>query len=76
MLTKDEAQKQVGAMQIKAAFEGVSLSGAATCDHVSGGGGKIKLRARFGHGIKAVLDFDEYGESWEAEVLENDAGGG
>ncbi|MBQ8953203.1 MAG: hypothetical protein IJ048_03730 [Clostridia bacterium] len=74
MMTKDEAQKQVGMMRIEARFEGVSLSGPAQCDHVAGAGGKTKLRARFGYGIKAVLDFDHYGTHWDAEVIPEEKG--
>lgn len=49
--------------------DGLTLRGTAQCDAVCGSRGKLMLRARFGHSIKAILDFASYGETWEAEAL-------
>ena len=70
MLNPIDIREKQGLMVIMAEFEDVRLHGVARCDHVSGASGKTKLRAKFGHGIKAILDFDEYGDSWQAEAAE------
>ena len=56
-------------MKISMYYDTVTLHGIARCDLVKGGGGILKLRARFAHGVKAVLDFEHYGKYWEAERL-------
>ena len=68
MLNRDEAQTHTGLMLIHAQFDTVSIDGTARCDHVNGAGGKMKLPAKFEHGVKAILDFDEYGAQWTAEA--------
>ena len=49
-------------------YESVTLEGVARCDIVNGSGGRPMLRAKFGHSIKAILDFETYGIRWEAEM--------
>ena len=68
MLKLNEAKEKQGLLVIMAEYEGLKLNGVARCDHVNGAGGKVKLRAKFGHGVKAILDFDDYGEGWTAEA--------
>lgn len=70
-----ERMKQRGALEISAYFDTVALSGRAYCDSVIGAQGKVKLRAKFDNGIKAVLLLEEYGITWEAEeAAEEEAG--
>lgn len=69
MLDKEqiaEAMRQRRALNITAQFDTVKIQGLAVCDSVTGAQGKIKFRAKFSHGIKAVLLLEEYGEQWEA----------
>lgn len=73
MLSKKQVVNQMqvnGALEITAHFENVSIAGRAHCDPVAGTQGKIKLRAKFGNGVKAVLSLEEYGKTWEAEEAE------
>ncbi len=72
MLNRDEAQTHSGLMVIHARYDEVSIDGTARCDHVAGSTGKMKLRAKFGHGVKAILDFDDYGAHWTAEAAADD----
>lgn len=65
-----ERANRHGALEINADYGTVTVNGRAVCDCVHGGGGCLKIRARFGKGIKAILDIDEYGLLWEAEEIE------
>ena len=70
MLTKEQVIEQMerhGALEIMAHFDTVAISGRAFCDAVAGTQGKKKMRAKFSHGIKAILLLEEYGIAWEAE---------
>ena len=75
MLTKEQVIEQMerhGALEIMAHFDTVAISGRAFCDAVAGTQGKKKMRAKFSHGIKAILLLEEYGETWEAEEAEEE----
>ena len=61
--------QQGGKLDISAQFDGVMIHGIAAVDAVIGTRGKVKMRARFGHGIKAVFELGEYGECWQAEAV-------
>ncbi len=56
-----------GKLEITTRFDTVELFGVAVCDTVYGSEGREKLRAKFGHGIKAVLELRDYGKLWDAE---------
>ena len=64
-----EKMQQGGKLDISAQFDGVMIHGIAAVDAVIGTRGKVKMRARFGHGIKAVFELGEYGECWQAEAV-------
>lgn len=75
MLTKEQVIEQMerhGALEIMAHFDTVAISGRAFCDAVAGTQGKKKMRAKFSHGIKAILLLEEYGIAWEAEEAEEE----
>ena len=55
-----------GTAIIAVKFETVELKGRAMIDSVEYRGTR-RLRAKFGHGIKAILLMDEYGNTWTAE---------
>ncbi len=65
-----ERANRHGELEIDADYGTVTINGRAVCDCVYGGGGCLKIRARFGKGIKAILDIDQYGMTWEAEEIE------
>lgn len=70
MISKEQVIERIhkGArLEIAARFDAVELRGLAVCDAVIGSEGREKLRAKFGHGIKAVLELRDYGKRWEAE---------
>ena len=54
-------------LRVNVHYDTVELSGVARCDIVTGMCGRPMLRAKFGHSIKAILDFDLCGKFWEAE---------
>ena len=56
-----------GKLEITTRYDNVELFGVAVCDTVHGSEGREKLRAKFGHGIKAVLEMRDYGKLWDAE---------
>ena len=64
-----EKMQQGGKLDICAQYEGVTINGIAAVDAVIGTRGKVKMRARFGHGIKAVFELGEYGEQWRAAAV-------
>lgn len=71
MLGKEEAllMAQRGAtLRIQAEYQTAQLTGVARCDTVESTD-CIKVRAKFGNGIKAVLDIEEYGTQWRADEL-------
>ncbi len=56
-----------GVLRLSVHYDSVALRGTAQCDLVTGASGKPMLRAKFGHSVKAILDFDLYGNFWEIE---------
>ena len=62
----EETMERKGTLLINANYNTVELDGYAVCDTVKGANGEEKLRAKFGHGIKAILSLTEYGEKWFA----------
>ncbi len=62
-----------GRMEIEAKYNRVKLWGIADCDIVKAGCGRIKLRAKFDNGVRAVLDFADYGKQWRVIPQEQKA---
>lgn len=68
MLSRSEVIHQaqgLAVFRLKIRYDDAMIEGVAKCDLVSGSRRSVKLRARFGHGIKAILNFDDYGGEWE-----------
>lgn len=71
MLGKEQVEKLIktgGTAVITAKYGNVELKGLAKIDSVFNK--EIKLRAIFGHGIKAILTLDEYFSAWTADPAE------
>ena len=62
-----ERMFQRAKLEISANFKTVSIKGTATCDFVLDSKGGNMLRAKFGHGVKAILKIEQYGITWRAE---------
>lgn len=77
MLDKEQVIEQmyhVGTLDISAQYENVQICGRAVCDAVKGAYGRVKLRAKFKHGIKAVFEIGDYGKHWQADAVIFDSG--
>ena len=53
-------------LDIRVKHDNLLLRGLAWCDTVSCGKGAEKIRAKFPHGVKAILDMEDYAEGWKA----------
>ncbi len=56
-------------MDVRISYDSLSLTGIARVDYVVGAGGKRKLRAKFEHGVKAILEPNDQGKNWEVKEL-------
>ena len=56
-------------MNVRISYDSLSLEGIARVDYVVGASGKLKLRAKFEHGVKAILDPSDQGKHWEVKRL-------
>ena len=56
-------------MDVRISYDSLSLAGIARVDYVVGAGGKLKLRAKFEHGVKAILEPADQGKHWEVKRL-------
>lgn len=78
MLDKTEVMERMnqgGELVITASYDTVDICGTASADAVIGSRGRVKLRAKFANGIKAVFDLGEYGARWQAETVQENTSG-